>query len=325
MMQLTGKSLRLAAVLLMLPALLAAKPYEVGPVNKTWRWWRRPEKPAPDAQMAYAQKLMQAGKYRKASKEFRALVDTWPESEQAPFAQREYAAALHQRKRLDDSFNEYKFLLERYPGQAPYNETLDQMLALARERMEQKAATLLFGGFSDPLKAIPLLETIIELAPGWDKAPEVSWLIGRAHELGGEKEEAVKAYAETQYRYSDSPFAERSAFDKSYVLYNMSQKQPKDDYLAESAWTSLTLFRQTWPNSERMEKATQYRNHLFTQRARTAYEKAVFYDKTARKPDAALLAYRRFLQQFPNSGWTTLAEMRIQELTNLLEQKNANK
>lgn len=325
MMRITGRSMRLAAGLLMLPALLAAKPYEKGPEDKTWRWWRRPEKSEPAAQMNYARNLAQAGKLRKAEKEFRALVDTWPETVEAAAAQREYAGVLHRRGKLDDAFTEYQFLLERYANQAPYNEVLDEMLVIAIDRMERKTVTLFFGGFTDPLKAVPLYEKILELAPGWEKAPEVAWLIGRANELGGEREEAVKSYAATQYRYPDSPFAEKSAFDKSYVLYTMSQQRLKDDYLAESAWTSLTLYLQSWPNSDRAEKAIQYRNHLFSQRARRAYEKAKFYDKTAKNPDAALLAYRRFLQQFPNSGWTTLAEMRIQELTNLLERKNAKK
>jgi len=324
-MQWTGKSLRMAAALLMLPAVLAAKPYEKGPEGPTWRWWRRPEKSAPAAQMIHARDLLQAGKLRKTAKEFRALVDTWPDVPEAADAQREYARVLHRRGKSDDAFAEYQFLLERYGNQAPYNDTLEQMLTIATERMNRKAATLLFGGFTDPLKAVPLFEKILELAPGWEKAPEVSWLIGRANELGGEREEAVKCYAATQYRYPDSPFAEKSAFDKSYVLYTMSQQRLKDDYLAESAWTSLTLYLQSWPHSERADKATQYRNHLFSQRAQRAYEKASFYHKTAKNPEAALIAYRRFLQQFPNSGWTTLAEMRIQELTNLLERKNANK
>ena len=81
------------------------------------------------------------------------------------------------------------------------------------------------------------------------------------------------------------------------------------------------MYVNSYPNSEHHSEALEYRKALYRKRAKSVYDKALYYDRIARKPKAALLAYKRFAEQFPHSGWTTLAEIRIQELTSMLEQE----
>ena len=67
--------------------------------------------------------------------------------------------------------------------------------------------------------------------------------------------------------------------------------------------------------------AKAYRDTLMGRRARLAYEKALFYDKLAKKPAAALQAYRSFVRMFPRSEWTPLAQVRIDQLALEVEKK----
>ena len=49
-----------------------------------------------------------------------------------------------------------------------------------------------------------------------------------------------------------------------------------------------------------------------------AYDKARYYDLIAKKPKAALIAYRALVSQFPHSDWTGLAQIRIDALSKLV-------
>ena len=61
-----------------------------------------------------------------------------------------------------------------------------------------------------------------------------------------------------------------------------------------------------------------YRNTVLRQRAKLAYDKARYYDILAKKPKAALIAYRALVAQFPHSDWTGLAQIRIDALSKLV-------
>jgi hypothetical protein len=52
------------------------------------------------------------------------------------------------------------------------------------------------------------------------------------------------------------------------------------------------------------------------------YERAVFYDEAARKPEAAIIAYRDFISLFPSSERRKTAEERIKALQQQRETQN---
>ena len=181
---------------------------------------------------------------------------------------------------------------------------------------KKKGKFLFFPGFTAPERAIPLFQAIMTNAPQWEKAAETQYLMGRANELSLEYEAAINDYMTVQNRYPDSPFAEQASFQTAYCYYLLAQESPNNEQILDAAWAAMTLFLNNYPSSEKAPLATEYRNTMYRQRAKIAYEKANYYDKIAKRPDSALIAYENMVRQFPHSDWTGLAQIRIDALSN---------
>jgi len=229
---------------------------------------------------------------------------------------------MDERGKGRDAFDGYKELLERYPNYMPYDRILTRMFELAVSAMDHRKAKIIFGGFKAPTRAVPLFETIVELGPEWKHAPEAQYLIGKAYEEEGDYLMAVVSYASTQYRYPNSEYAEKAAFSRAYGLVRMSERNPNDRYNAQEAWAALTYFITQYPLSSQLEDMKILRRTIHENLAEATYREALFYDKDAHKPKAALIAYRRFIQQFPSSRWTPVAEKRIEELKKTITEQD---
>lgn len=283
-------------------------------------FFARPAKSNPADQLAYANELLASGSKR-AAKQFRALVLDWPDSDEAPLAQRTYAQLVEQRGKLQKAFDEYQYLVDRYAGQFDdYDGVLESQFRIATELFEtRKGGFFFFPGFKAPERAIPLLERIIENGPRWESAAEAQYLIGQAYEFNQKYEKAIVEYTAGQNRYPESDFAEKCAYKRAYCLYLIAEEQPNSNEALKEAFAAMTLFTRSYASSERVERAEAYRKTLLRRMAKNAYQQAVFYEKVTRRPKAALLAYRRFVKEFPNSEWTGIAEIRIDALSQIVD------
>lgn len=284
----------------------------------------RPAKQNPAAQLAYAEELQRKGRIAAAMRQYRALTLRWPDSPETARALLAHARLLEKTGHPEAAFDEYEDLLENHAGTIPYEDILERQLAIARRLMETRKGRIFFGGFEAPERAIPLFEKILNHGPQWARAPEVQYLIGLAYEKSRQYELAVDAYAAVMLHFPESPFAEKASFSRCRCLYRLARGAPNDDDMADAAWAALTLFLDTYPQSQYAAAARSYRKTLYRRRARAAYNIALFYDRIARRPAAALIAYRRFVRQFLDSGWTPLAKSRIQELEKSVEKPHEN-
>lgn len=298
----------------------AERPYEESEKKHSWLSLTRPSRDTAAAQLEYAEELRARSSFRKAGKAYRALVITWPGSPQAAAAQYGYAQMLDARGKLLDAFDEYEILMTRFVGGFPYDAVLQRQFEIARGVMDRRRGKfLLFGGFRAPERAVPLFESVVKNGPRADFAPEAQYLVGKAYELSEQLELAVVGYMTAQHRYPLSPFAQKAAFGRAHCLYRLAEENQNDDEALEQAWAGVTVFINTFPMADEIEVAKSYRETLLRRRAKTAYDRAVFYDHVARKPTAALQAYQSFAQLFPNSEWTSVARVRIDELSKTVE------
>jgi len=313
-----------ALSLALVPACNTAKPYRETTVHRGWNPFLRPARTNPADQLVYAEQLREAGNIRAAMRQFRALTIFWPQSKEAPTAQYQYAQLLDDRKDYDKAFEEYQYLVDHYASMFPYDEVLNRQFTIAVHEMDRKRAKFLFlPGFSAPERAIPMLSNIVTNGPNWAKAAETQYLIGRAHELALDYEEAVAAYLTAQNRYPDSLFAEQACFGMVRCNYLLADESPNNEEQLETAWAGAVMFVKTYPKSEQRDAVEKMRDRLFGKRAKAAYDKAYYYDKIARKPKAALLAYDSLVKLFPQSEWTPTARQRIEILSNIAGEKHA--
>lgn len=302
------------------PSTLAKPVYRETVGRKGGLLARRPAMSSPTAQLAYAQRLEQAGRRRAAARQYLLLTRHWPDAPEAGQAQYRYARMLEDRRKWQRAFDEYNRLFEDFVGRFPYDEILDRQFQIAQRLMEQKKGKFLFlPGFSAPEQAIPLFEKILAHGPRWEKAAEAQFLIGRARERGEEYEEAIGAYMATEHRYPDSPFAELAAFQSALCYYRLALESPNNEQFLENAWAAWSVFVSRYPASERRTEAEAYRNKIRRMQAQLAHSRADYYDRIARRPKAALITYRSFVNQFPDSEWTPKARERIAILSKLVE------
>ncbi len=297
-----------------------ARPYEETVGKRGWTLFLRPAKKNPADQMAYAQSLVAQNSLRQATRQFKALTIYWPVAPEAALAQYEYAKLLEARGKYFKAFDEYDYLIKHYSGQFPHDEVLERMFQIAVRMMNtRKGKFLVFPGFQAPERAVPLFEKILENGPEWSRAAETQYLTGQAYELSGQPELAVVAYMASEFRYPNSAFVEESALGKVRCFYELSLQSPNDDQARDEAWAAVLMYQSRHPNSEAAPLIAEYRQSLARRRAKAAYDRATYYDKLAKRPESALIEYERMVALFPDSDWTGLARLRIEELKPLVE------
>jgi outer membrane protein assembly factor BamD (BamD/ComL family) len=275
----------------------------------------RPSKDTPAEQLGYAAGLKAAGKFRSATGEYLALVHEWHGSAEAPAAQFEAAALFMQRGKLARAFDEFQYLFNFFPGRFAHEAVLDAQFRIANAILtERHMAFLGLNGFTDPQAALPMFQQIARNAPFWKHAAEVQYRVGWILEETGEDLDAVDAYAVVAQRHPDSPFAAEAAFRRALCLRRVSLSCPRDETQCRAALSAFAAFIRDYPQHKGREQAESVREELSEKLASMYYERAIFYDTIARRPKAAAIAYRDFLQKFPLSAKAPAVTERIAEL-----------
>jgi outer membrane protein assembly factor BamD (BamD/ComL family) len=276
------------------------------------RWYRSPQCETASQQIQLAYKYYTEGRYRKSANAYQALVYAWPDSPEAPQAQLALAKVQELRQLYAKSFDEYQYLFEYYPGQFDYQEILDRQNKIANFLMKTpKASFLFFPGFDAPERALPMFEKIIKNAPTGVHAATAQLNIGIIHELNEEEEDAVSAYEILQNRYNAPDLLPQAAFREAHCLVKIHINRPHDEDACNAARAALVQYISTYPGHEQVEQARGFLKDLNDHQAQRAYELARYYQKTARRPKAAIVAYEDYLRKYPD---TTLAPSAKEQL-----------
>lgn len=309
-------ALGVAAALLPAPQAVRAEPYEETAKTHSWFSLSRPHAKNPADQLAFANELFAQGRLRKAGKQYRALAVTWPGSAEAPEAQIGYAHCLDARGKREDAFDQYQVLMEKFVGRSTnYDAVLSRQFEIAVAIGEhRRMAWFGLSGFAAPERSIPFLEKIIQSGPQWEHAADAQLLIGKAYEDSHQEDLAVASYLLCEERYPGTDWARQSALGRARCWYRLSEEGPNDEATLEEAYAASTIFLRRYPNSADTDKVQAFQATLLSRRGNMAYQRAVFYDRVARKPDAALHSYQSFVRSFPTSDHIAEANDRIRAL-----------
>jgi tetratricopeptide (TPR) repeat protein len=267
------------------------------------------------AQWSYAQELRQAEKLRRAEAAMLYLFRRWPNSLEAPRAARARADMLHERGRIKEAFKAYQYLIDNYASRMDdYDAVLDAQFDIAVGIMNQRKLRWMLGGFKAPENAVPYFEDIIRNGPQWKRAVEAQYLIGEAYVAADELELAIAAFAVLGYRYPDSEYAEDALWQQIVVLEKLHKKIPDSHDVLDRLLTTSTLFLATYPQSGLKDDVVNMRNRLYEIKAQKAFDAAECYAKVLRKPEAAILAFKQMMEEFPRSALVPDAERRIAQL-----------
>ncbi len=287
--------------------------------RSTWRGMFDTKNPASAKQWEYALDTQNKGWLKKADRRMLYLVRRWPNSKEAPWAQRARADMFYARGKLKDAFKEYQYLIDNYSSRMrDYDSVLESQFNIAVDTMNRRRMRWLFGGYRAPEYAVDYFEDVIRNGPQWSRAPEAQFLIGKAYQESNELELSIAAYAVLGYRYPESSFAEDAAWQQINCLDLLRKEYPSSRDILDRTLTSTTVFLTTYPASKHKGEIIQLRNRLYEVKARKAFDEAAFYAKVPKKPEAAILYYRKMIEEYPKSKLVPDAEKRIAELDALM-------
>ena len=283
--------------------------------EKAWfSWWLSVERETPAEQFAYAKELAERDEVKKACKMCDALVREWPASPEAPQAQLMYAMLLAKYlKDYDEAFEQLDYLLDFYPRACAYADLVEYQYKLANLMLQEKKSFLGMS-FTSTRVMRQHYEMIVRRAPGAKYVPEAMLKIADLREQDQQYEEAVLVYAALINRFPASPEAHAAAYLQAKarmwlvrrLAYNLPRCKDTVGYL------KMTLKR--LPDHEQAAEMQGWLDELKAYMAEDAYVRAKFYDSRQRTAHAAVAAYERFLEEYPESAHVEEVSRRIDEL-----------
>ena len=265
----------------------------------------------------YAESLKGRGHDRSARKQYEIFVKRWPEDVHAPDAKQKTAELYFAKGKNKKAFTAYEELIQQYyTGIKDYNAVLDRQYVIAEREMNRKRMRWLFGGYRAPERAVPFFESIIKNAPQWERAPEMQYMIGQAYQKNSDEELAVVAYATTEYRYPNSPFAEKAAVSKIESFKELVRTTPYSEDIREQAELSAGLFPELYTNSQHIAEAQAFGTELHGLDARHNYEIGRFYERVPRPPqtNSAAIYYNKVIKKYGDTDYAAKSAERLRVL-----------
>ncbi len=264
-------------------------------------------KPAtPEEHWKYADSLRKEGHTRGARKQFEIFTKRWPDDVKAAAAKQSTAEIYFDQSKNKKAFTAYEELIQQYyTNIKDYDSILDRQYILAEKEMNRKRMRWLFGGYRAPERAVPLFESIIKNAPQWERAPEMQYMIGQAYQKNDDQELAVVAYATTEYRYPNSPYAEKAAVSKIDSYKKLVDSVPYSEDIREQAQLSASLFPELYTNSQHIAEVKTFGEELHGLSAQHNYEIGSFYERVPRPPknDSAAIYYSKVMRNYSDTQY----------------------
>ncbi|MFA7256998.1 MAG: LPS assembly protein LptD [Kiritimatiellales bacterium] len=275
-------------------------------------------KPAtPQDHLAYANSLRERGHIKSAREQFEILEKRWPESAEAVTAKQAAADIYFEQGKNKKAFAAYEDLIKQYyTGIKDYDAILDRQYTIAVKEMNRKRMRWLFGGYRAPEQAVPYFESILQNAPQWGRAPEMQYMIGRAYQENDDQELAVVSYSTVEYRYPDSPFAEKAAVAKIDSYKALVDSIPYSVDIREQAQFSARMFPELYTNSQHLAEVKAFDEQLTDISAGYNYEIGRFYERVPRPPKngSAAIYYTKVVKQYAGTQYAAKSAERLRVL-----------
>ncbi len=271
-----------------------------------------------DALWSRGEALRGQGDLRAARKAFERYLKKWPESPKSAAAKQAIGDIYFEQGNDRKAFEAYESLIQNYyTGLKDYDTVLENQYTIAQREMTRKRMGWMFGGYVSPERAIPYLESILQNAPQWERAPEMQFRIGEAYRNNENYDQAVAAYSAVAYRYPDSPFAERAAFAKVQSLQAQVRSTPYSEDLRDQAQEAAGVFSAIYPASENLPDVTRFSDDLKQMAAKNDFEIAQFYerDPAPGKKEAARIYYEKVVREHAGTVYAKEAAVRLRMLS----------
>lgn len=294
-----------------------ARDRAAAPEPKTpWHLFGAPAEDTAAAQMARAKRFEAAGRKSAARKAYDSLVHNWGASPEASEAQLSVARLFGEEGNREDAFREYQYWIERYAATSPVEGATYESAVAAQFALANSLRADLGGGPLSPSAEMvaSMFRHVVANAPDSPRAAEAVLSEGACYETDGAWAKAVNAYERLGAKYPASDLVPASRYRSAACRYRLAKRQPNDEATLRNALEMLRFALRTDPQNPEAPEARARAEELSARQTRMAFERAEFYDRVRRDPEAAVLAYGDFLKQFPNTPESARARERMEAL-----------
>ncbi len=274
-------------------------------------------------QFEYAEELEKNETFNKAHKEYRKLIEHFPDSILAARAQFRTGRCLEKMGKYSRAFEIYQVVLDKYPNFAEPENVIEHQFAIAEMYYHGKKKGLPFiniGIFSGKSDAVKFLDQIAKNAPFSKYAEKGKFMAGviledmERYEDDEQGEGAINAYRFVVDRFPDGEFADDAQYRIAMCYYVTAKKARHNKKAFAGAIRNFRKYIRLYPTGEFVEEAQAKIQELDFKAAKGTFEVARFYEKK-RKTHAALIYYHEVVEKYPLSEWAEKAEARIKDLS----------
>ena len=286
------------------------------PEHKTpWHLLGAPAEDTAAAQMARAKRFESKERWSAAIDAYQSLVHNWGASAEASAAQLSIARLLEFSGKYEDAFKEYQYWLEHYGasggGEFGYEDVVAAQFACANQLRTRISSS----PWSPSYKLVSaMFRKIAENAPDGPRAAESVYLQAMSLELGEDDAGAVPVYDRLVVKYPAGDLAVSARYRAAFCRARLSDAAPNDGRRLAHALASLRSALASAPDAPDAPRAVERERELVARQTAQAFERAAFYDRIRGKPEAAAIAYRRFLERFPGAAEAPRARERLAEI-----------
>ena len=128
----------------------------------------------------------------------------------------------------------------------------------------------------------------------------VLFYLGMANVKTKKYVEARTEFQRLTQDFPGSPFFDEAKFRIGYSVFKQSSPYNRDQQETREAIRLFDDYMETYPKSPFIDSAAFYRTEAYEKLATKEFKSAQFYEKV-HEPDAAVVYYRTFIGQFPDS------------------------
>ncbi len=286
------------------------------PDHKTpWHLFGAPAENSAAAQLARARRFESGKRWSAAISAYQALVHNWGSSPEAPEAQLSIGRLLEFTGDYEEAFKEYQYYLDHYgaagTGEFGYADVVAAQFACANQLRTRISSSPWSPSYN---LVSAMFRKIAENAPDAPRAAESVYLQAMSLELGGADDLAVPVYERLVVKYPASELAVSARYRAAFCRTRLSERSPNDERTLSHALEALRRAISLAPGSPDAAAAAERERELSARQTAQAFARAEFYDRVRGKPEAAALAYRRFLERFPDAAEAPRARARLAEI-----------
>ena len=173
----------------------------------------------------------------------------------------------------------------------------------ADELYEQGAGYYQAGNLG---RALPLLESFVQLHFGDPRSPEVRLWLGQGYERRRQWITAAAHYQRLVEDYPTSPYALTARFGICDAYYQLSPKSQLDQEYTSAGIAHCESVATNFPETDEGKQAAEYLQELRDKLAKKVYEAGDHYVRR-RAYDAAVVYFQEVVDNFPGTRFAPMA------------------